>query len=460
MRYARKQIASLLLKLALPLGLGIAFAAALYIRFYSGLLRIEDRPAWPAYVAYFALSAALWSALETRFGIIYKCFDVSFVRWLWLLAQLDAVSMALVSSAAFFWRAYSFSRYTIAIFWGLHFIFCAAAAACARGWARRNAGRRSAWIFIVGDEPDLVELRRECLAGAVEAGGGRFPNIAEAARALREFDVPPECCEVVVAVSGSARGDLASLAEALEFLPAPSSIAIEKPRGAPLAGGVHLTRSFVVVSNAAGGQRAFDYVVFKRAIDLIISGAGLILLAPVMAALAVAIWLRSGRPIFLAQQRVGRGGRKFLLYKFRSLPAASLAESDREWISPATDAWGRFLRFTGLDELPQLFNVLRGDMSLVGPRPERPHFVEQFRRELPFYSTRHRLQVGITGWAQINGWRGDTSIRQRVEHDLYYLRHWSLGLDFRILWMTLADFLRRLWPRAVEARGTQDARSV
>ncbi len=460
MGYAHKQIASWLLKLALPLGLGIAFAAALFIRFYSGLLRIEDRPAWPAYVAYFALSAALWPALETRFGIIYKCFDVSFARWLWLLAQLDAVTMALVSSAAFFWRAYSFSRYTVAVFWGLHFIFSASAAACARRWVRRNAARRSVWIFVVGNAPDLVELRRECLAGAAEAGCRRFPNISEAARALRAFDVPPDCCEVVVAVSANAAGELDSLAEALEFLPAPSSVAIEKPLGALLSGGVHFTRSFMVVSNAAGGSRAFDYVFSKRAIDLIVSAAGLILLAPVLAALAVVIWIRSGRPIFLAQQRVGRGGRKFLLYKFRTLPASCLAESDREWISPATDAWGRFLRFTGLDELPQLFNVLRGDMSLVGPRPERPHFVEQFRRDLPFYSTRHRLQVGITGWAQINGWRGDTSIRQRVEHDLYYLRHWSLAFDFRILWMTLADFFRRLWPRAVEARGTQDARSI
>jgi lipopolysaccharide/colanic/teichoic acid biosynthesis glycosyltransferase len=149
---------------------------------------------------------------------------------------------------------------------------------------------------------------------------------------------------------------------------------------------------------------------------------------------------------------VGRLGRRFRLYKFRTLPVATLADAGYRWVAPPTDAWGRFLRSTGLDELPQFFNVLRGEMSLVGPRPERPHFVEQFRRQLPFYSTRHRFQVGITGWAQVNGWRGDTSIPRRVEHDLYYLRHWSLALDFRILWMTLSDFFRRLWVAAAAMR--------
>lgn len=189
---------------------------------------------------------------------------------------------------------------------------------------------------------------------------------------------------------------------------------------------------------------AFEYIFLKRVIDVVVAAAGLAALAPLLALIAGLIRLRSGGPALFAQERVGRLGRRFLLYKFRTLPVESLSESDHRWTPAATDAWGRFLRSTGLDELPQLWNVLKGEMSLVGPRPERPHFADQFRRELPFYSTRHCLQVGITGWAQVHGWRGDTSIARRVEYDLYYLQHWSLVLDLRILWMTLADLVRRL----------------
>ena len=132
------------------------------------------------------------------------------------------------------------------------------------------------------------------------------------------------------------------------------------------------------------------------------------------------------------------------MYKFRTLGRDSLERGDHEWKVEPPNRLAAFLRATGLDELPQLINVLRGEMSLVGPRPERPHFVDRFQSELPFYSTRHRLQVGITGWAQVNGLRGDTSIAERVEYDLYYLNHWSLWFDLRILARTVTGFFRDL----------------
>ena len=161
--------------------------------------------------------------------------------------------------------------------------------------------------------------------------------------------------------------------------------------------------------------------------------------------------------MLIAQERVGRGGTRFRLFKFRTLSHDALRRSDHEWSATPPTRPAAFLRATGLDELPQLFNVLRGDMSLVGPRPERPHFVERFQDELPFYSTRHRLQVGITGWAQVNHLRGDTSIRRRLEYDLYYLNYWSLGFDLRILAMTVAGFGRALWSFAGTRRNTPDA---
>jgi lipopolysaccharide/colanic/teichoic acid biosynthesis glycosyltransferase len=158
--------------------------------------------------------------------------------------------------------------------------------------------------------------------------------------------------------------------------------------------------------------------------------------------------LTSGRPILYRQRRMGHDGRGFEMLKFRSMRRDAEAAGPG-WTranDPRRTRIGRWLRKRDLDELPQLFNVLRGDMSLVGPRPERPAYIEAFRREVPGYMLRHKVRAGMTGWAQVHGWRGDTSIQERVEHDLYYIQRWSLWLDLRILFMTL--FRRRSAARA------------
>ena len=141
MRHRQKQIASIVLNVTFPLAFAVAFLSAVYIRFYSGLLPAQDLPVWPAYITYFAVSVALWSALEARAGLTHTCFEgTNLGRWLWSLAQIDFVTLALVSSAAFFWRGYSFSRITVALFWTLHFLLCALAAGAARAWLRRRIG--------------------------------------------------------------------------------------------------------------------------------------------------------------------------------------------------------------------------------------------------------------------------------------------------------------------------------
>lgn len=185
---------------------------------------------------------------------------------------------------------------------------------------------------------------------------------------------------------------------------------------------------------------SFTYVVGKRAFDFCFAAAAILLTAPLMWLIALAIKLTSAGPIFFVQERVGLNGRTFRMYKFRTMRVTDAAESARRWTQrddPRRTRIGCWLRATSLDELPQFFNVLSGTMSVVGPRPERPYFVEQFMRTVSFYNTRHYLKVGITGWAQVNGWRGDTSIVERVEHDLYYLKNWSFGFDLRIILLTI-----------------------
>jgi len=178
----------------------------------------------------------------------------------------------------------------------------------------------------------------------------------------------------------------------------------------------------------------------KRALDFAFSAIALALLAPILAAIAIAVKLSSSGPVFYGQERMSLNGQTFQMLKFRSMPVGAESTSGAVWArsgeSRATRV-GAFLRRTSLDELPQFFNVLRGDMSVVGPRPERPVFIEQFRHEVPGYMLRHKMKAGITGWAQIHGWRGNTSIHKRIEYDLYYIQNWSLKLDLKIMAMTV-----------------------
>jgi Undecaprenyl-phosphate glucose phosphotransferase len=183
----------------------------------------------------------------------------------------------------------------------------------------------------------------------------------------------------------------------------------------------------------------------KRSMDMALAGSGLIALSPFLPLAAAAIWLEDRGPIFYRQERMGLDGRPFMILKFRSMRVDAETSSGPVWAikdDPRRTWIGSWLRRWSLDELPQLWNVLVGDMSIVGPRPERPTFVKEFKHKVPQYMVRHRVKSGITGWAQVHGWRGNTSIRKRIEYDLYYIENWSLKLDFKILWMTLRHGLR------------------
>ena len=177
----------------------------------------------------------------------------------------------------------------------------------------------------------------------------------------------------------------------------------------------------------------------NRLLDAVISAVLLAVLALPILTIAVLVKLTSRGPALYKQKRTGLGGRPFVMYKFRTMGIDAEAETGPVWAKrgdPRCTRTGNLLRCWCLDELPQLFNVLRGDMSLVGPRPERPYFVQQFSQSIPAYDQRHQVRPGITGWAQINGWRGDTSLEQRVEFDLFYIRNWSLRFNLRILLLT------------------------
>jgi Undecaprenyl-phosphate glucose phosphotransferase len=179
-------------------------------------------------------------------------------------------------------------------------------------------------------------------------------------------------------------------------------------------------------------------IIIKRLFDFILSGIGLVLISPLLALIAVGVKLSSPGPILFGQRRIGLDGKEFLMWKFRSMKVDSEANG-AGWTTasdPRKTKFGSFIRKTSLDELPQLWNVFIGEMSLVGPRPEQPYFVEKFKGEIPAYMLRHKMKAGITGWAQVNGWRGDTSIASRIECDIWYIKNWSIWLDIGIIFMT------------------------
>jgi Undecaprenyl-phosphate glucose phosphotransferase len=185
--------------------------------------------------------------------------------------------------------------------------------------------------------------------------------------------------------------------------------------------------------------QGFNSIV-KRAIDIAISFVALAIFGIPLAAIALMVRLTSNGPVFYRQERMGLDGKPFSIVKFRSMHDGAENDTGPVWAQkddPRVTALGRFLRRSNIDELPQLWNVLVGDMSIVGPRPERPHFVEQFRHRIPQYMLRHKVKAGLTGWAQVNGWRGNTPLEKRIEYDLYYIENWSVRLDLKIMWLTI-----------------------
>ena len=217
-----------------------------------------------------------------------------------------------------------------------------------------------------------------------------------------------------------------------KFIPDYNKIIPTKPYTEDILGLPVINIRYVPLNNT------FNALV-KRAMDIAGSIVGIIVTSPLMLLMCVIIKLTSPGPLIYKQERVGLHNQTFRMYKFRSMEVQPESEEKKAWTvknDPRVTPIGKFMRHTSIDELPQLFNILKGNMSLVGPRPERPFFVEKFREEIPRYMVKHQVRPGLTGWAQVNGYRGDTSIRKRIEYDLYYIENWSIGLDIKIIFLT------------------------
>ena len=218
-----------------------------------------------------------------------------------------------------------------------------------------------------------------------------------------------------------------------KFIPDYNSLIPNKPYTEDLMGLPLINIRYVPLSNTLNSF-------LKRVVDIVGSFCGIVILSPLLIVIAIIVKTTSKGPVIFKQERVGRHNKTFQMYKFRSMRMQDEGEEKKGWTvkdDPRVTKVGKFIRKTSIDELPQLFNILRGDMSIVGPRPERPQFVEKFKEEIPRYMIKHQVRPGLTGWAQVNGYRGDTSIRRRIDYDLYYIENWTMGFDFKIMFLTI-----------------------
>jgi len=459
-RHSNRRLAALFLATDLAATFA-ALVAAYWLRFEAEIIPVtKGVPAASTYLRLFPFIAVLWPLVYYFHGLYQVRRNRSGVEEGLAVLVATALATLLLIGIATFSRGFDYSRAVLVLFFVSDVLFVFAGRTAIRryleeAWRHGYGVRR---VLVVGagrlgravvdklaEHPEsglrsvgFVDDDPEKL-GASYRGVPILGVTADAARIVEEKRVdavflalPLQAHRAMLAVlKDVARtvADVRVVPDLLQYITFRAGV--EDLDGLPV---VHLTQVPLT------GWMSL----VKRTLDLAIAGTALLLLSPLFAVIAIAIRV-SGGPVLYRQQRMGLDGRPFEIVKFRSMRPDAEDESGPTWTGPEDPRRtrvGRFLRRWSLDELPQLVNVVKGEMSLVGPRPERPEFVREFKEKFPQYMLRHRVRAGMTGWAQVNGWRGNTSVSKRIEYDLYYIENWSLALDIKILWMTLRYGLR------------------
>lgn len=430
-----------------------AFAAGAFLRFWFDRFGLSPFSYdLPFYAGLLAFTTLVWIIAVEHYQL---CSIEEFFREYTGLKKAVSACVAtsiLQMAALFFYRSHDLSRMfflatAIALFVGTVVVRTVFRLLL---WSD-NRTRQPLSVLIVGADSYArriaTQLARVPFAPAEIVGHVRLPgqDVAVGNAPIFDLDVLADSGalhvdDIVIALPADRLSAISDVVRSLRLLCAPIHVVVD-------TGDIPLVRERLfqfgplhMLDLATAPTESLYYALSKRTFDVVFSIGALVLTAPIMLLVALLIKATSKGPVLFRQQRVGLNGKLFVMYKFRTMEVDHHSKTDTVW-TVKNDARrtliGPLLRKSSLDELPQFFNVLKGNMSVVGPRPERPFFVNEFLKEISHYNRRHRLKVGITGWAQINGWRGDTSIHKRVECDLYYLQNWSLWFDIRIICLTL-----------------------
>ena len=458
MLYRHSEVFRTLMMLADLALVALTWLAAYWIRFETGMEAPKGHPPLEDYLLALVVILPLWFILLRRNRLYEPRRLGSFMDEAWDIARTGLSSMVLLLAFSFFVRSYSFSRGVVAIFcisvplvlvtarlflrsglrsvrrrgYNRRFAVVLGGGGLAEEVIRRVREQVDSGLEVLGVLADMPSGRR---VGSVEVLGSYMD--VKAVLSSRRVDY------VILALSGHEAELMDKIMTELEdevvnVMIAPDLMhiatlnsAVESLDGLPV---IHL-RSSPMVGWAS---------VQKRSFDIAGSALGLVLTSPFWLLISAGILLSSGGPVLYRQKRMGLDGHVFEMLKFRTMRVEN-ESAPPGWSypeDPRRTRFGRWLRRFSLDEMPQLWNVLKGDMSLVGPRPEQASLITEFRREVPGYMLRHKVKSGMTGWAQVHGWRGDTSLHRRIEHDIYYIQNWSFGLDLEILLMTITSVIR------------------
>ena len=421
--------------------IGATYFFSWYLRFKSGLF-VQDAGVLPAKTYFSALFLIIPGYL-----LLYSIFQLymprrvkSYRKELMDIIRANGIGFMIFILVLYFIKQEHFSRQMLCIFFFINISLEFASRYLIRTilWKMRKQGLNQKHILMIG-ESQMAEQYMDRLRENPKWGYQVFAHLKDEEKLERILE-GNELDEVVIALRAEDYGKLERIVDVCEkagvhtkMIPDFGNVISTRPyiedvQGIPV---IHVRR---VPLNIMRNRAA------KRAVDLIGATVAIILFSPVMLLTVLVVALTEEGSVIYRQERVGLHNQVFYMYKFRSMIMQDEEKEKAEWSTrndPRITPVGKLIRRTSIDELPQLFNVLKGDMSLVGPRPERPQFVQKFRDEIPRYMVKHQVRPGMTGWAQINGYRGDTSIEKRIEYDLYYIENWTMVFDMKILILTI-----------------------
>lgn len=421
--------------------IGATYFFSWYLRFKSGFF-VQDVGVLPAKTYFSALFLIIPGYL-----LLYSIFQLymprrvkSYRKELMDIIRANGIGFMIFILVLYFIKQEHFSRQMLCIFFFINISLEFASRYLIRTilWKMRKQGLNQKHILMIG-ESQMAEQYMDRLRENPKWGYQVFAHLKDEEKLERILE-GNELDEVVIALRAEDYGKLERIVDVCEkagvhtkMIPDFGNVISTRPyiedvQGIPV---IHVRR---VPLNIMRNRVA------KRAVDLIGATVAIILFSPVMLLTALVVALTEEGSVIYRQERVGLHNQVFYMYKFRSMIMQDEEKEKAEWSTrndPRITPVGKLIRRTSIDELPQLFNVLKGEMSLVGPRPERPQFVQKFRDEIPRYMVKHQVRPGMTGWAQINGYRGDTSIEKRIEYDLYYIENWTMVFDMKILILTI-----------------------
>jgi Undecaprenyl-phosphate glucose phosphotransferase len=433
-----------------------AWLGSYFGRFFLPVFEVtKGLPPFETYAALTPLIAVLWIAVFSWMRVYDSQRRLGKGDEIKLVLKAHGVALLLFIAVTYMFEDYKYSRLVMAYFavfgaLGLASVRFVIATVLRR---MRTRGFNLRYVLAVGEGPVLesvverLESHPELGAqvrGVVTQEGSPIPSMAGRPVLGHFGDVcaiiqSTKVDEVIIALPPSQHFEIDRLLDLMKNETVDLRLVPDVHRFVAIGCEVESFAGFPVVR--LNDSPMFGWAALaKRSTDVVLSALALLVLAPLMLTIGLLVKLTSRGPMLYAQERMGLDGRTFRILKFRSMKTDAESATGAVWARAVDDrrtAFGTFLRKTSLDELPQFWNVLRGDMSLVGPRPERPVFVQKFRDEIPFYNVRHKVKAGITGWAQVNGWRGDTALDRRIECDLFYIRNWTYMLDLKILVLTL-----------------------